>query len=82
MEVGSHSSRSAQSQVNQPNVQTTRDTLYYVTPSLLEIVLFGLEPVPLLGQRLDLLQHLLRVELEAVGLLRLGIEPRVKLRDL
>ena len=56
--------------------------MYYVTPSLLEIVLFGLEPVSLLGQRLDLLQHLLRVELEAVGLLRLGIEPRVKLRDL
>ena len=52
------------------------------TPSLLEIVLFVLEPVPLLGQRLDLLKHLLRVELQAVGLLRLGIEPRVKLRDL
>ena len=52
------------------------------TPSLLEIVLFVLEPVPLLGQRLDLLQHLFRVELEAVGLLCLRIEPRVKHRNL
>ena len=56
--------------------------VHFATPSLLEIVLFVLEPVPLLGQRLDLLQHLLRVELQAVRLLRLGIEPRVKLRDL
>ena len=51
-------------------------------PDSLEIVLFVLEPVPLLGQRLDLLKHLFRIELEPVGLLRFGVEPCVKLRDL